>query len=362
MSLPPEQYAFLASRIYDPVEVRKELESDTHKYLVHYVSPYSATNYRGAVVQDLASKELIVLNKGTDPSSIHDILADVGMGVMSAPTQWPEAAATMRKALDIAGELDIPPSAISATGHSLGGALTQLQAAKFGVHAETFNSYGAAAMAQRLGMDIAAAQQHVVNHRMYHDPVSVLATSLGPTVDYMDAEDYLRHASPGMHLAQEVGATLAGHGIGNFWDKEGNQPGAIFTHNYMHDMLERQRPMHERLPPGMPLNATLGDLFGDLGQPQPAPAALQTPGRGASMDNWYEHLCATLMTDDDRAFRQALDRLPDSDISQQWHEQALQRVEMQDHQAALEQQLQQAQQEAQSLAQQVSAPVLVRSY
>lgn len=360
MSLPPEQYAFLASRIYDPVDIRKDLESDTRKYRVHYVSPPSATNYRGAVVQDLTSKQLIVLNKGTDPSSIHDILADVGMGAMGAPTQWPEAAATMREALAIAERQHLSPSAISATGHSLGGALTQLQAAAFGVHAETFNSYGVAAMAKKLGFDVAAAQQHVVNHRMYHDPVSTLATSIGSTVDYMDAEDYQRHASRGAHLMQEAGATLAGHGIGNFWDKQSNQPGAIFAHNYMLEMFERQRPMHERLPPGMPLNATLGDLFGDVGQPQSTPGALQPPGRSGSMDAWSDHLYATLATGDDRAFRQALDRLPDSDISQQLHGHARHRVAMQDLQAELEQQLQLAQQEAQPLAQHVSAPVLKR--
>jgi hypothetical protein len=362
MSLPPEQYAFLASSIYDPVEVKQDLRSDTRSYRVHYVSPPSATNYRGAVVQDRTSGELIVLNKGTDPRSIHDILADIGMGAMGAPTQWPEAATTMRKAQAIAKELDIPQSAISATGHSLGGALTQLQAAAFGVHAETFNSYGAAEMAKKLGFDVAGPQQLVVNHRMYHDPVSALATSIGSTIDYMDAEDYRRHASSGAHLAQEARATLAGHGIGNFWDKQGNQPGAIFAHNYMLDMFERQRPVHERLPSGMPLNATLGDMFGDVGQPQSAPQTMQSPGRGASMDAWCEHLYATLATGDDRAFRQALERLPDSDISRQLHGHAQQRVEMQDRQAALEQQLQQARQEAQSLAQHMSAPVLTRAH
>lgn len=362
MSLPPEQYAFLASKIYGPLKVDEELKSDTRKYQVHYISPPSATNYRGAVVEDLESKELIVLNKGTDPASIHDILADVGMGAMGAPTQWPEAAATVREALAIAKREHIPPSSISATGHSLGGALTQLQAAAFGVHAETFNSYGAAAMARRLELDVSAAQHHVVNHRMYHDPVSTLATSIGRTIDYMDANDHRLHASKGTHLIQETGAILAGHGIGNFWDKENNQPGSIFAHNYMLDMLEQQRPAHERLPPGMPLNTTLGDLLGDARQPQHTPDTLRPPGRDASMDAWCDHLYAALATGDDRTFRQALDRLPDSDISQQLQGQALQRVEMQDQQAALEQQLQQSQQEAQSLAQQMSAPILVRSH
>src|SRR5690349_24228221 len=100
MPLPSEQYAFIAKTIYDPLRVDDEIKSNTHSYTVRYVSPPSATNYRGAVVQDQATGQLIVTNKGTDPTSIHDITADLAMGMMGAPTQWPEAASTMRWALD----------------------------------------------------------------------------------------------------------------------------------------------------------------------------------------------------------------------------------------------------------------------
>jgi len=60
MSLPSEQYAFLAQAIYDPLTAGSDIESDTRRYNVIYVSPPSATNYRGAVVRDGATGQLIV--------------------------------------------------------------------------------------------------------------------------------------------------------------------------------------------------------------------------------------------------------------------------------------------------------------
>src|SRR5512142_2466601 len=108
MALPSEQYAFLAQAVYGPLTADTFIDSDVGHYKVLYVSAPSATNYRGAVVQDEATRQLIVVNKGTDPSNIHDITADLGMGMMGAPTQWPEAAQTMRWALRHAESKGIP--------------------------------------------------------------------------------------------------------------------------------------------------------------------------------------------------------------------------------------------------------------
>ncbi|MDY1549198.1 lipase family protein, partial [Luteibacter sahnii] len=171
-----EQRAFISTAIYDHPKIGQELRSDTSKYLVIYASPGSATNYYGAVLENDATSELIVVNKGTEPSNIHDIQADIAMIAMNMPSQWPEAANTMRWALDYAKQHNIPTSQISITGHSLGGALAQLQASMpeaAGIHAETFNAYGALSMARSLhaNLDPASAADRVVNHRMYHDPV-----------------------------------------------------------------------------------------------------------------------------------------------------------------------------------------------
>lgn len=347
MALPREQYAFLSSTIYDPLVVGKNIHSDVHEYEVLYVSPPSATNYRGAVFRDVETKQLVVANMGTDFGNIHDVLSDVGMGAMGAPTQWPEAAQTMRWAMGYAKDHSVPPSNISATGHSLGGAHAQLQAAMFGVHAETFNAYGAATMAERLGLDVEAAQSLVVNHRMFHDPVSALAEPVGRTVEYMDAGDYHRHCRGGLAMAGEVTEVATAHFMTNFWDKGHNQPAAVFAHNYMDDL--RHRPLDD-LPLGVPL---------DLSAPWPSLGERQSVSHGtlaahASANDIFDHMCTAMQSGDNSDFRQALQQTGDTEFSRAFHAQAAERVDAQDHLASLEAQLALANQ--QQSAQQVSAP------
>jgi dienelactone hydrolase len=289
MPLPSEQYAFLAHRIYKPLTDGSEIESNSLRYRVLYISPPSAVNYRGAIVQEQTTKQLIVINKGTDPVMIHDVMTDIGMGAMGSPTQWPEAAHTMREALRIAKDQHIRTSDISITGHSLGGALAQLQAAlpeAAGVHCETFNAYGSQHMAKMLSryqpLDVASAHERVVNHRMYHDPVSALATSIGRTVEYMDHRDYQNHMQGRFSPIGEANAFAASHGIGNFWDAERNQPGAVFAHNYMHDL--QHRPLDD-LPRGVPLDLSAPwQLLGGREQAPAAPPAMPPPAPVAAQD------------------------------------------------------------------------------
>lgn len=357
MPLPVEQYAYLSSRIYDdPLAVGDRIDADSCHYRVRYVSPPSATNYRGVVVEDMATRQLIVLNKGTDPLNIHDVYADLGMGLMGAPTQWPEATATMRWALDYAHEKHIPLSNISATGHSLGGSLAQLQAAMFDVYAETFNAYGAASMARHLGMNVDAAQDLVVNHRMYHDPVSAIAKPIGRTVEYMDYRDYQRHQQAVPSLPGELGAVASAHGIANFWDKAHNRPAAVLVHNYLLDWQREQHRGLEQLPPGMSPDMSLGDLFR---QAALQPRALPPLAANASVDQMFDHLCAAMDSGDDRLFRQVMSQVAQTDFVQDFQAQVVERMDMQDRQLALEAQLEQTQQ--QLIAQQSHAQSMGRS-
>lgn len=355
MPLPTEQYAFLSSRIYDPLSVGGFIESDSRKYYVHYVSPDTGSGYRGAVVEDRVSGQLIVTNKGTNPFDIHDIQTDLGMGTLGVPAQWPEAAATMRWTLSYAHERGIPLSNISVTGHSLGGALAQLQAAAVDVHAETFNAYGAVSMARRLGLDVEAAQDHVVNHRMYHDPVSAITAPIGRTVEYMDYADYQRHQHSVPSPLGEVSAVFGAHGIGNFWDKPHNRPAAVLAHNYIHDLQREQHPALHQLPPGMPMDMSLDRLRqqASAGTYQP-----QSLAADAGVDEIFDHLC-NAMKGDDRQFMQALAQVGQTDYAQEFHAQIAELVDMQDQQIALQNQLEQTRQ--QLMAQQIQGPVMVMS-
>lgn len=356
MTLPSEQYAFLAHTIYKPLVVEDEIYSDTRKYTVLYVSPPSATNYRGAVVQDESTKQIVVVNKGTDPFVVHDIMADLGMGMMGKPTQWPEAANTMLWALNHARENNIPIKDVSITGHSLGGALAQLQAAmpqSAGVHAETFNTYGALSMAKGpyMNLDPTSAQDRVTNHRMYHDPVSKAADSIGRTVDYMDHEDFRRHHKGGIALAGDFRSVAKAHGISNFWDSDNNRPGAVFTHNYMHNL--NHRPF-DKLLQGISPGRTASTQQPDQQERRHA-APLATT---ASTDEIFDHLCKALEYDD-KGFLEALRQAGQTRFAQEFHVETALQVDQEDRANAMEAQIQQLNEQQQmAQVQQISGPVM----
>ncbi len=78
----------------------------------------------------------------------------------------------MRWALDYASQNGLSTADVSATGHSLGGTAAQLLAATYGVHAETFNAYGAYSIAEHYGYNPDAAMGLVTSRRDVLNPVS----------------------------------------------------------------------------------------------------------------------------------------------------------------------------------------------
>ncbi|UPG87488.1 hypothetical protein L2Y94_09090 [Luteibacter aegosomatis] len=348
------QYAFLSQKIYDPLTVDEYVSSDVRHYKVVYTSPPSSVNYKGAVFLDEENSQLIVANKGTEASNIHDIIADMSMGMGAAPTQWPEAARTMRWALDYAERNQISTSNISITGHSLGGALAQLQASmpeSAGVHAETFNAYGAMRLAHdpSIHVDPASAQDRITNHRMYHDPVSALATMIGRSVDYMDLADYQRHQQGELATLVEPNAVMNAHGISNFWDKTNNRPGAVFASNYMDKFLHR--PLDD-VPEGVPLDLAW-PRFGHRERAPMSPLAAT-----ASTDDIFDHLCKALEHDDD-GFMKALRQVGQTQFAQEFHAETARQMDQEDRANALEAQIQQLNEQQQmAQVQQISGPVM----
>ncbi|WP_428995201.1 lipase family protein, partial [Lysobacter enzymogenes] len=97
---------------------------------------------------------------------IDDVLrADGGMVATRTNQQAKDALALTERAMNLARAQG---TEVTVTGHSLGGCLAQIAAAKYGLHGETFNAYGAASLDQR----IPEGGRDVVNHVMAADFVS----------------------------------------------------------------------------------------------------------------------------------------------------------------------------------------------
>jgi len=98
---------------------------------------YSSSGYAGAVYVNDTTKEVIIVNAGTDHGM--DFYSDTQMALGFVPDQYAEARRMAQEAVALASSLGY---SVSVTGHSLGGALSQLVAVEFGIPATTFNAYG----------------------------------------------------------------------------------------------------------------------------------------------------------------------------------------------------------------------------
>lgn len=100
---------------------------------------YVQTNdgYAGAIYRNNQTGELIIVNAGTEKILSVDGINVAQMVLGNVPTQYSTARRIVQEALTLTKNV----SAVSVTGHSLGGSLAQLQAIEFGTEAITFNAY-----------------------------------------------------------------------------------------------------------------------------------------------------------------------------------------------------------------------------
>lgn len=203
--------AYLSNLIYDSDHVNQNTNGAT------FIDPQGYTwsqqayrsddnGYQGAVFVNQETHQVVLVNRGTEPSSGSDVYSDLQMGIGHLPDQFASADELFKQAGDIAASFGQSSGNVFITGHSLGGSLSELLAAKYadiGVQAETYNPYGVGNLLPQLGIT-GGTFNNIVNQVTEGDPVSVLPGSkmLGTTYAYSTSADRFWNSPVGDVLAE----------------------------------------------------------------------------------------------------------------------------------------------------------------
>ncbi len=216
-----QQHADLAEDSYNKLRVGENPigESNTlkvggidYKVLNHASNPIN--DYQGTVYQ-APNGEIIVAHRGTELTSAKDLQADGQMVSSRTNMQIPDALALTAWAINKAKEqhdrTGLNPT-VSLTGHSLGGALTEVSAYKYNLKGETFNGYGAANLD---GMPKNSGHGQVTTHVIATDAVSAGGDHFGDVKIYARPQDIAMLSMAGygknnpLNLIEERPKTLA---------------------------------------------------------------------------------------------------------------------------------------------------------
>ena len=251
--LTKQQYADLAADAYENRVVtppNKTLVVGGNHYKVLAVHNNPKTDYQGAVYQDVRTNEIIVAHRGTE--SMIDAKVDLKMVLDRVNIQAEDAAKLTRMALREADDFSknnqnqLRPK-ITQVGHSLGGALAQIQSYRFNHEGVTFNAYGAAAL-----KDIPEGGNRVANYARASDAVSAAAPHYGKVIilakqselTSLWTQSYNNSINmPPVNTAASALVNLGAHSISNFTGSDS----ILSERNYQPalELAQRNRTMIE---------------------------------------------------------------------------------------------------------------------
>nr|WP_240147854.1 XVIPCD domain-containing protein [Luteibacter yeojuensis] len=182
-------YALLAKESYHDPVLRKNFDLDGVTYSAIDTINDPSTGLQATAYQRQDTHEIIIAYRGTefDREPIHDGGVDAGMVLLGVNAQESKAAEFTKRVLDRAAsesERSPNPIEVTVTGHSLGGTLAEINAAKFGLHGETFNAYGAASL-----FGVPEGGNQVIDHVRAGDPVSAASPHFGEVRVYAAQQD-----------------------------------------------------------------------------------------------------------------------------------------------------------------------------
>ncbi|MEH6421277.1 XVIPCD domain-containing protein [Pseudomonas sp. CGJS7] len=264
MTITTRQYAQLSQHSYDPPETttdgaRPFVVADGVQFNV-LKSVDNPSGYQGTIFQRQDTGEIVVAHRGSefDRQPLADgLIADGGMVADRANRQLKDALALTDEASamsrGMAAKYGQAPQ-VTVTGHSLGGCLTQLTAAKRGLNGEAFNPYGAVSLDQQVpeggtqvinhvmaGDVVSAASKHFGKVRMYAEPVEL---------DVLKAAGYEDNGSQ-WDIRHPPKAAVEGgdsHRMHHFLDIDGNgRPDrSILSQPQALELAEKHRPMFDK--------------------------------------------------------------------------------------------------------------------
>ena len=193
MSPRSTDYALLSQDVYHDTAVNKTVKLDgiTYRVIDAADDPITGFQAQAYVREDVQPQQVIVAFRGTefDRQPVRDGGVDAGMVLTGLNLQTPDALAftqrVMNKVNKAAADEDRQPPDITVTGHSLGGTLAEISAAKFGLKGETFNAYGAAGLRQ----GIPEGGNQVIDHVRAGDLVSAASAHFGEVRVYAAQQD-----------------------------------------------------------------------------------------------------------------------------------------------------------------------------